>query len=137
MAENNNKIGRERPLSPHLQVYKPQFTSFLSILHRFSIVAMYFGVLGLVVALYHVAFGLECPKVEWLFRSENGQLLTKIVLSGYALAASYWVCATIRHLAWDAGYGFDIKTAYRTAIISVLATFVLAALIILRAEIWM
>lgn len=136
MAENNNKIGRERPLSPHLQVYKPQMTSTLSILHRASIVALYFGVLGLVMVLFHTAFDMECPLVDWLQNSDNGQLLKKLVLSFYSLAAAYWVCATIRHLAWDAGFGFDLKTAYMTGRISLVATIALTIFIIIKSGIW-
>ena len=131
MADNdNNKIGRERPLSPHLQIYKPQFTSVLSIFHRASIVALYFGVFGLALILGNYAFIDDCPIAAWLKDNETGQMAAKIILSGYALAASYWVCATIRHLAWDMGKGFEIKTAYKTAIISIISTLVLTALII-------
>jgi len=138
MSENktiSSKIGRPRPLSPHLQIYKPQFSTVLSILHRASIVTLYFGVLALAFTLYDYAFFAKCPLGDWLKTTDEGQILTKIVLSGYALAASYWVCATIRHLVWDAGFGFDIKTAWRTAQIVMLATLVLTASIIYFAGI--
>lgn len=127
---NPNYKARPRPLSPHLQVYKPQLTSMLSIFHRASIIAMFFGVLGLVLILADYAFVEHCACAAWLKESETGKLLTKLVLSAYAFIASYWICATIRHFFWDMGMGFHIKTAYRTAYISMLSTVVLAALII-------
>jgi succinate dehydrogenase / fumarate reductase cytochrome b subunit len=125
-----NKIGRERPLSPHLQVYKPQFTSMLSIMHRGSIVAMYFVSLVFVYFLALQAFGFECMCANWLTTSETGIIVGKLLLSGVALAASYWIMATIRHLLWDIGYGFELDKAYRTAKISVMATLILAGIII-------
>ena len=133
MTEENkqtNKIGRERPLSPHLQVYKPQFTSMLSIMHRGSIVAMYFVSLGFVYFLALQAFGFECMCANWLTTSETGIIVGKILLSCVAIAASYWIMATIRHLLWDIGYGFELDKAYKTAKISIIATLLLAAVII-------
>jgi succinate dehydrogenase / fumarate reductase cytochrome b subunit len=127
---NASKIGRERPLSPHLQVYKPQLTSVLSILHRASIVAMYFGILIFCYIVFSFAFVQQCPITEWVKDSENGQLFLRLFLSFYAVASSYWVVATIRHLMWDFGYGFEIKTAYRTAYISIISTIILSAIII-------
>ncbi len=129
---DNNITGRPRPLSPHLQVYKPQFTSVLSILHRASIVALYVGLFVLVFALANYAFIENCPVSAWLKTTSSGKLVTKLVLSGYALAASYWICATVRHLFWDMGKGFEIKTAYFTAKITIIATLVLAGFLIYR-----
>ena len=131
MNDNNtNRIGRPRPLSPHLQIYKLPLTAILSILHRASIIAMYFGVFGLILILADYAFVEHCACGDWLKNTSTGQIVTKIVLSGYALAASYWVCATIRHLTSDLGYGFQIKNAYRLSYITIAASLVLTAAII-------
>ena len=129
-------LGRERPLSPHLQVYKPQITSALSIFHRASIITMYFAALAFVYFLYLQAFPFECACAAWLTGSETGQLIAKIALSGLALASSYWVCATIRHLFWDIGKGFEIKTAYKTGYLSIACTLVLTIAIIYFGKIW-
>ncbi len=129
-SNNSNYTARPRPLSPHLQVYKPQFTSMLSIAHRASIVALFFGLVGFAAILADYSYIEHCPLANWLKNDSTGQILAKIVLSGYALAASYWVCATIRHLVWDTGRGFFITTAYKTAVISIVTTLILTALII-------
>lgn len=129
-SQNPNYKARPRPLSPHLQVYKPQMTSALSIFHRASIIALYFGLFGFILILADYAFIEQCAIAGWLKTSSAGQIITKLTLSFYALAASYWVCATIRHLAWDLGKGFYIPTAYKTAYISIAATVLLTFLII-------
>lgn len=130
MAKEKNVKARPRPLSPHLQVYKPQLTSFTSIVHRGSIVAMFFISLLFVHILGVQSFGVECKGYEWLTQSDDGKFAFKILLSLAALAASYWVCATIRHLFFDIGKGFDIPTAYKTGVLSIIAALALAAYII-------
>lgn len=102
---------REMPLSPHLQVYKPQITSVLSILHRGTGVVLYFGALLFVVWLACLSSGLESYKcfMGWL-KSPLGY----IILMGWSFCLYYHLCNGIRHLAWDLGYGYDINTATRT-----------------------
>lgn len=128
--KQTNKLGREKPLSPHLQIYKPQFTSMLSIMHRGSIVAMYFISLAFVYFLALQAFGFECMCANWLTTTETGNLVGKLILSCVAVKASYWIMATIRHLLWDIGYGFELDKAYKTAKISIFSTLALSLLII-------
>lgn len=131
MSEKKKNVkSRPRPISPHLQVYKPQMTSMTSILHRASIVVMFFATLAFVYVLYKEAFAIECACYKWLMESDNGQLLFKIGLSFIALSASYWVCANIRHLFFDIGKGYDIPTAYRTGWLSIITALALAAYII-------
>lgn len=130
MAEERKIKSRERPISPHLQVYKPQITSVLSILHRISTVVMYFAALLFTYVLYREAFGGECKCYAWLTESEEGKVVTKVVLSGFAVSASYWICATIRHLFWDIGKGFELSTAIKTGWLSVITTLALSAYII-------
>jgi len=111
-----------RPLSPHLQVYRPQITSVLSIFHRFAGVALIGGALLLVYWLAALAYGPEAfATARALFASWFGRL----VLFGLTVAFWYHFCNGIRHLAWDAGYGFDMRVLKASGIAMVTATLAL------------
>lgn len=115
-----------RPLSPHLQVYDMlQMTSALSIASRISGTAWGFGTVLLVWWLVAAAAGPGAfARVQWFMSSWLGLL----GLFGLTAAAWYHTLAGVRHLAWDAGYGYDIPTAYRTGRIVLIATAVLTVL---------
>jgi succinate dehydrogenase / fumarate reductase cytochrome b subunit len=99
----------ERPLSPHLQVYRPQLTSVLSILHRLTGVALAIGTLMLACWLIAAAGGADAfAAVQGFMGSWIGRLL----LFGWSYALFYHLCNGIRHLFWDAGLGFELKNAY-------------------------
>jgi succinate dehydrogenase / fumarate reductase cytochrome b subunit len=100
-----------RPLSPHLQVYKWQLTSALSILHRATGIALSVGALYLATWVIYAAAN---PTAYALFQSFNTSILGRIVLGGWLFSAFYHLCNGIRHLFWDAGYGFELKDAYRS-----------------------
>ena len=112
----------DRPLSPHLQVYRPQFTSVLSILHRLTGVALGLGALLLVYWLAAAAAGPEWFEgARAVARSWFGWL----VLLGFTWALFYHLCNGIRHLFWDIGMGFELATARLTGVCVVLASFAL------------
>ena len=114
--------GSNRPLSPHLQVYKPQLTSVLSITHRATGVALAAGTLLLVWWIVAAATGEEYFNfVRGIMASWPGL----IVLSGFSWAVFYHLCNGIRHLFWDAGYGFELETAYKSGWATVISSFVL------------
>ena len=100
-----------RPLSPHLQVYRLQLTSALSILHRGTGIALSVGALYLATWVIYAA---ASPKAYALFQSFNMSIAGRIVLGGWLFCAFYHLANGIRHLFWDAGYGFEIKDAYRS-----------------------
>ncbi len=114
-----------RPLSPHLQVYKPQLTSVMSILHRATGMALSVGVLYLVV---WVVFASGSSGTYAMFQSFNVSILGRIVLGGWLFCAFYHLCNGIRHLFWDMGYGFELKDADRSGwivvAVSLIATIV-------------
>ena len=98
-----------RPISPHLQVYKPQLTSVLSILHRITGVALAVGTILLVYWLIAAASGPEAfASAEALI----GSWLGRILLFGWTIALYFHLSNGIRHLFWDAGFGFELKTVY-------------------------
>jgi succinate dehydrogenase / fumarate reductase cytochrome b subunit len=114
-----------RPLSPHLQIYKPQLTSILSISHRITGVALSVGTLLLVAWIAAAAKGPDAfAIVSGFLRNPIGLLL----LFGWSAALFYHLANGIRHLFWDAGYGYDIQNAYRSGWIVVGATIALTVL---------
>ena len=112
----------DRPLSPHLQVYRPQLTSILSILHRLTGVALGIGTLVLVWWLAAAANGPEA------FAAANGLVgsgLGRVLLLGWSFALFYHLCNGIRHLFWDAGYGYEISTLNRSGWLMLIAAIAL------------
>jgi succinate dehydrogenase / fumarate reductase cytochrome b subunit len=117
---------RERPLSPHLQVYKPLYTMVLSILHRATGIALSVGSLLLAWWLVAAASGAEAyALVATCLGSLPGQLL----LVGFSFAFFYHLSAGLRHLAWDLGYGFEKRTARRSGALVVVSAVVLTTLL--------
>ena len=100
-----------RPLSPHLTIYKWQISSVLSILHRMTGVALFFGVLLLVVWLSIAAF---YPALYSGFYEALNGWFGRIVLLGFTQAFFYHLCNGVRHLFWDMGRGFELKTMARS-----------------------
>jgi succinate dehydrogenase / fumarate reductase cytochrome b subunit len=99
----------DRPLSPHLQIYRWQLTSVLSILHRAAGVALSAGTILLVWWLVAAASGPDAYEgVEDFLGSWLGLLL----LFGWTVSLFYHLCNGIRHLVWDTGHAFDLKSVY-------------------------
>ena len=111
-----------RPLSPHLQVYRPQLTSILSITHRMTGVALAFGTLLLIYWLAAAAGG---PESFATAQALIGSILGRLLLFGWTFALFYHLCNGIRHLSWDAGWGFELPTVYRSGWTVVLASLAL------------
>ena len=96
-----------RPLSPHLQIYRWQITSVLSILHRFTGLALSVGTLLLVWWLVAMASGPDAFATAQAF---VGSWFGRLLLLGWSFSLFFHLANGIRHLFWDAGYGFEIKT---------------------------
>jgi succinate dehydrogenase / fumarate reductase cytochrome b subunit len=115
----------QRPLSPHLSVYKWTVASSLSILHRLSGVVLSLGALALVAWILAAAAGSEAYAQVFAILSGPFGLL---ILFGFSLSFFYHLGNGIRHLFWDAGYGFDKKIArisgWCTFITSILVTLI-------------
>ena len=114
---------QERPLSPHLQVYRWQLTSVMSILHRMTGVALAVGTLLLVYWLIAAAAG---PEAFGAAQGFIGSIVGRILLFGWTIALFYHLCNGIRHLFWDAGHGFELRTAYASGWAVVVVTAVLS-----------
>ena len=119
---------RPRPLSPHLQVYRPMYTMVLSITHRATGVALTLGLVLLAGWLLALAAGpVAYNRVRALWASPLGL----IVLTGYVLAFWYHFCNGLRHLNWDTGRGLEKASARRSGAVVVIATLALTSLTLL------
>ncbi len=95
---------RPRPLSPHLQIYKPMLTMMMSVVHRITGAALYFGMLLLAWWLIAAASG---PNAYATFQAFIGSLIGQFILFGYTWALIHHMFGGIRHLIWDTGRGFE------------------------------
>jgi succinate dehydrogenase / fumarate reductase, cytochrome b subunit len=102
MADSRVRI--DRPLSPHLFIYKPTLTMLMSIAHRLTGMALYFGTLLLAWWLLAAASG---PSAYAGIGSFMSSILGRVILFGYTWALMHHMLGGIRHLIWDSGYGFD------------------------------
>ena len=103
MVEAKTSRLKDRPLSPHLQIYKPMLTMMMSIVHRITGGALYFGTLLLVWWLIAAAAGPNAyATLQWFMES----LLGRLILFGYTWALIHHALGGIKHLIWDLGYGF-------------------------------
>lgn len=101
----------DRPLSPHLQIYRPQLTSLLSVTHRGTGVMNAIGTLLLAYWLISLAQGPESYAGAKVFFAH---WLVKLALFGWTFSVFYHLCNGVRHLFWDAGLGYDIPTLYKS-----------------------
>jgi succinate dehydrogenase / fumarate reductase cytochrome b subunit len=119
---SGQSAGHARPLSPHLGIYRRQLTSVLSILHRVTGVGLVVGMLYLVYWLAAAAAGDDAFAAAQSF---NGSFIGRLLLFGWTVAFFYHLLNGIRHLAWDAGLGFDLPATYRSGWAVVIGTAVL------------
>lgn len=129
MASSTPK--RTLPLSPNIQIYRPQLTSVLSIANRITGVVLSIYAVALVAWLISAAAGPQAySTVHDFIQSWVGQIL----LFGCTYSFFLHLCGGIRHLAWDAGYGFELRTIYASGW-TVLATSAALTLITWAASI--
>jgi len=121
----------KNPLSPHLQIYRWHISSLLSITHRIS------GVINL-LALFLIFFWILVLSLGEnnykLFLLIINSFLGKFILIGFTWSMSFHLLSGIRHLAWDLGYGFEIKTANVSGIIVIIFSLIFTILFWLFAR---
>jgi len=114
-----------RPLSPHLQIYRPQVTSVLSITHRLTGVVLAFAALLLVYWLAAAAYGPDSfARAQAVMESWFGRL----ILFGFTFSLFYHLCNGVRHLGWDVGWGFDLVRLRMTGVVVIIASLALTVL---------
>ncbi|MDX1949031.1 MAG: succinate dehydrogenase, cytochrome b556 subunit [Rickettsiales bacterium] len=119
---------KERPISPHLQIYKPQITSMMSITHRASVVATYIMLILFAIFIFAYAFMPDLECLGWLINSDEGVLLLRAVLIPYTFVLFFYFFSEIRHICWDLGIGFEIETAYKSAYAIIAGTIIFASI---------
>ena len=121
----------KNPLSPHLQIYRLHISSLLSITHRIS------GIINL-LALILIFFWLLLLSLGEsnyeLFLLITNSFFGKFILIGFTWSMSFHILSGIRHLAWDLGYGFEIKTANTSGIIVIISSLILTVIFWLFAR---
>lgn len=118
-------VKENRPLSPHLQVYKIQITSLLSITHRATGIVLYGG--SILWALWFLALAMgpqSYDKIQHFLLSPFG--LT--ILIGWSFSFFYHLCNGIRHLLWDIGYGYEMPMVRFTGWTVIISSFLLTIL---------
>ena len=111
-----------RPLSPHLQIYKPQLTSVLSITHRLTGIVLSTGSVFLVWWLVAASSGggaFAAAQSFW------GSWVGILLLMGWTFSLFFHLSNGIRHLVWDTGYGFELRDAYLSGMIVIAASAIL------------
>jgi len=116
-----------RPLSPNLQIYRPQLTSVLSITHRMTGFALSLIILFSPMIIYFLTYSTETHQIIInIFQN----IFIKVLFSLALFGLLYHLCNGIRHLAWDAGYGLDLDSSYKSGYV-VLASSITFTLLIL------
>ncbi len=117
-----------RPLSPHLQIYKPQLTSVLSISHRMTGFALSIIILLSPVIIYFLTNSADTHQVVISLLQNS---FIKLIFSLALFGLIYHLCNGIRHLAWDLGYGLDLDSSYKSGYIVLGVSISLTLLILL------
>ena len=115
-------MAKPRPLSPHLQIYRPQLTSIMSISHRATGAALAAGTLLLCLWLVALAAGDAWYALVAMVISHP---IGVFILFGYSAALVYHALNGVRHLTWDRGIGLTIPMVYRSGQIVLLLTIVI------------
>ena len=125
MNDSNN------PLSPHLQIYRWQISSLLSITHRISGVINLLALILIFFWLLFLSFGESNYE---LFLLIINSFFGKFILIGFTWSMSFHLLSGIRHLVWDLGYGFEIKTANISGIFVIISSLALTIILWLFAR---
>jgi len=130
-------LEEKRPLSPHLQIYRIQITSLLSILHRGTGIVLYAG--SFLWALWFIALA-GGPESYGEMQAFLLHPVGLIILMGWSFSFFYHLCNGMRHLMWDWGIGYEMATVRRTGWIVVISSFFLTGfawiLGMLMGKIW-
>ena len=117
---------RARPLSPHLQIYKPMLTTLMSIAHRITGAALYFGMALIAWWLIAVASG---PNAYADFEAFSGSIIGRLILFGYTWALMHHMLGGLRHLIWDTLHGLEPADREMLALATIIGSIALTVLL--------
>ena len=115
-------IDNQNPLSPHLQIYRWHISSLLSITHRISGII---NLLALILMFFWLLFLSISENKYDIFLLAINSFYGKLVLIGFTWSMCFHILSGIRHLAWDMGYGFEIKTSNISGILVIISSLIL------------
>jgi succinate dehydrogenase / fumarate reductase, cytochrome b subunit len=115
-----------RPLSPHLQIYRPMLSMMMSIIHRITGAALFFGMVLLVWWLFSASYS---DSYFDLVQAFFGHWFGRLVMFGFTWALVHHLLGGIRHFIWDAGKGFELATVERMVRANLIGSIVLTVLI--------
>ena len=121
----------QNPLSPHLQIYRWHISSLLSITHRISGVI---NLLALILIFFWLLFFSFGESNYELFLLIINSFFGKFILIGFTWSMTFHILSGIRHLAWDLGYGFEIKTANISGAVVIILSLLLTVIFWLLAR---
>ena len=121
----------KNPISPHLQIYRWHISSLLSIIHRISGVINLLALILIFFWLIILSFGENNYE---LFLFVINSFFGKFILIGFSWSMIFHLLSGIRHLAWDLGYGFEIKTANISGAVVIISSLVLTIIFWLFAR---
>lgn len=121
---------KERPLSPHLSIYKPMLTTMMSIMHRITGMGLYFGMALFVWWLFSAAYSQSYFDFVQGF---IGSWFGRLVLFGFTWALVHHALGGLRHLLWDTGRGFDLVKVEWMARATIAGSVILTLLIWIAA----
>ena len=113
---------KNNPLSPHIQIYRWHISSLLSITHR---IVGILNFVAIIVISFLLIFSKSNPQ---LFQIFSQSFVGKFFILALCWSFSFQILNEIRHIAWDLGYGFDLKISRLTGIITIIGSFILAIL---------
>lgn len=116
-------MSKDNPLSPHVQIYDWHISSLISISQRITGVINFILISILCLLVISLSFDFN---FYYLFKNFCNTFLGKFILIGFCWSFSFHLLSEIRHLIWDAGYGFELKTSRITGLIVILGSFILA-----------
>ncbi len=121
-----------RPISPHLQIYKPQLTSVLSITHRGTGIFLCLGILLLTIWLVCLALGEESYNIFYKYTTS---WYGKLFLISFIFSLFYHLTNGIRHLFWDFGLGLDLSTTYKSGYVMLCISILLTLITLILGDV--
>jgi succinate dehydrogenase / fumarate reductase cytochrome b subunit len=127
---------KQKPLSPHLSIYKPQITSITSILHRITGVAIYFGLVFGIIYVAMISYNQNTLEQEHQFVCASCQIFAFIknsficiIVFGFSFSVIYHALNGIKYLFWAMSKGLDVKTSAIIAYVVISATIILSTFV--------
>ena len=119
-------MDNNKPLSPHIQIYSWNISSLISISHRITGVI---NILALTIICFWIASFLFGSSIYGIIQNILNSFFGKLLVIGITWSFSFQILSEIRHLFWDLGYGFEIKTSKISGVIVIFGSFVITILI--------